>query len=163
RDLPRQLDGLHVRAERAPEHAFEKRLDLLLDCPEDHDCGRTLPPRGSYGTRSARTTSAAAVSQPATTSGSTPADGTVSTVNAISAAPAAAAPHLPRACANGRTTATAAKTPASIRSSGWAVAARRSDPATSSGPVEPATPTPSGGRAPVNGSGAPRIPATTPA
>src|SRR5260370_1265098 len=60
RELPRQLDGLHIRAEGTPEHAFEKRLDLLFDRPEDHECGRTLPPRDGHGTRSARTTSAAA-------------------------------------------------------------------------------------------------------
>src|SRR5260370_11183799 len=97
RELPRQLDGLHIRAEGTPEHAFEKRLDLLFDRPEDHECGRTLPPRDGHGTRSARTTSAAAVTQAATTSGNACALGTASTVAASIAAPRPAAPHRPRA------------------------------------------------------------------
>src|SRR5207302_10004351 len=161
RELPRQLDGLHVRAEGAPEDAFEECLDLLLDCPEDHECGRTLPPRGSHATRSARTIKTAVVSQAAAMSGRACADGTASTVMAIMAAPSAAAPQRPRACAYGRTTAVAAKARASIRSPGCAPATRMSEPATSSGPVDPATPMPSGGRASVNGSAAPRTPATT--
>src|SRR5215218_6489187 len=37
RELPRQLDRLHVAAERASEGAFEKRLDLLLDSPKHGD------------------------------------------------------------------------------------------------------------------------------
>jgi hypothetical protein len=35
RELPRQLDGLDVRSERAAEDAFDERLDLLFDAAED--------------------------------------------------------------------------------------------------------------------------------
>src|SRR5260370_30108170 len=103
RELPRQLDGLHIRAEGTPEHAFEKRLNLLFDRPEDHECGRTLPPQGNHATRSARTTRAAAVTQAATTSVTACAPGTASTVAASMAAPRMAAPQRPRAWAYGRT------------------------------------------------------------
>ena len=47
RELARELHRLHVRPEGTPEDALEERLDLLLDCPEDHGCGRTLPPGAS--------------------------------------------------------------------------------------------------------------------
>ena len=41
RELARELDGLHVRPERTPEHPFEEALDLALDCAKDaHDAGR---------------------------------------------------------------------------------------------------------------------------
>ena len=34
-ELPSQLDGLDVRAERAPEDPFEETFDLVLDAPQD--------------------------------------------------------------------------------------------------------------------------------
>src|SRR5260221_4482 len=38
-DLALDPDGLDVRPKGPSEDPFEQRLDLLLDCPEDHDAG----------------------------------------------------------------------------------------------------------------------------
>jgi hypothetical protein len=44
RELARQLDRLHVRAESATEHPLEEAFDLLLDAPEDtHGEGDDAP------------------------------------------------------------------------------------------------------------------------
>ena len=48
RELAGQLDRLHVRPERAPEHALEEAFDLLLDGAEDaHAAGESFPRRPS--------------------------------------------------------------------------------------------------------------------
>jgi hypothetical protein len=46
RQLARELDGLHVRAEGAAEHPLEEAFDLLLDAAEDaHLVRRNRSPR----------------------------------------------------------------------------------------------------------------------
>jgi hypothetical protein len=39
-ELARELDGLHVRAERAPEHTLEEGFELRFDAAEDAHLGR---------------------------------------------------------------------------------------------------------------------------